>query len=60
MFWVGFPAKIEDQIHHWLEVVKLDLHPEGPYLVADVVVAVKFLLMGSTFHSTDILGSPSA
>ena len=52
MFLAGFPTPLQDHVHHRLAIVKLDMHPDDPYPMDDVIAAAKFLLTGSTFQST--------
>ena len=52
MFLVGFPMPLQDHIHHRLAIVKLDVHPDDPYLMDDIIAVAKFLLTGSAFRST--------
>ncbi|KIN97322.1 hypothetical protein M404DRAFT_32431 [Pisolithus tinctorius Marx 270] len=56
MFLNGFPRAITD--------FHTDLHPDDPYLLAEVIKAAKFLLTGSALHSTvptmGTMASPAA
>ncbi|KIN96988.1 hypothetical protein M404DRAFT_32713 [Pisolithus tinctorius Marx 270] len=56
MFVNGFPRAIAD--------LHTDLHPDNPYLLAEVVKAAKFLLTGSALHSMVLMmgtmASPAA
>ena len=52
MFLAGFPMPLQDRICHMLAIVKLDVHPDDPYLMDNVIAAAKFLLTGSAFQST--------
>ena len=51
MFLAGLPMLLQDHVHHRLAIIKLDLHPDDPYLMDDVIAAVKFLLTRSAFQS---------
>ncbi|KIO00221.1 hypothetical protein M404DRAFT_29822 [Pisolithus tinctorius Marx 270] len=51
MFLNGFLRAIADQIHHRLSIVRTNLHPDNPYLLAEVFKATKFLLTGSALRS---------
>ena len=61
LFLQGFPKEVEERIRHRLSIIKSDLHPDDPYLMADVLTAAKFLLTGSTYRSalSDPLSSQS-
>ena len=52
MFLAGFPMPPQDHICHRLAIVKLDMHPDDPYLMDDVIAVAKLLLTGSAFQST--------
>ena len=52
MFLAGFPTPLQNRVHYRLAIVKLDMHPDDPYLMDDIIAAAKFLLTGSTFQST--------
>ena len=52
MFLAGFPTPLQDHVHHRLGIVKLDMHPDDPYTMDNIIAAAKFLLTGSAFQST--------
>ena len=52
MFLAGLPTPLQDHVHHRLAIINLDVHPDNPYLMDDIIAAAKFLLTGSTFQST--------
>ena len=49
MFLAGFPTPLQDRVHHRLAIIKLDMHPDDPYLMDNVIAVAKFLLTGSAF-----------
>ena len=49
MFLAGLPMPLQDHVCHRLDIVKLDVHPDDPYAMDDIIAAAKFLLTGSTF-----------
>ncbi|KIO04284.1 hypothetical protein M404DRAFT_143974, partial [Pisolithus tinctorius Marx 270] len=51
MFLNGFLRAVTDRICHRLSIVRTDLHPDDPYLLAEFIKAAKFLLTGSALHS---------
>ncbi|KAF9231236.1 hypothetical protein BU15DRAFT_82661 [Melanogaster broomeanus] len=40
--------KPKEQVHHRLSILKIDLHPDDPYPMLDILTTAKFLLTGST------------
>ena len=49
MFLAGFHLSLQDHVHHQLAIIKLDVHPDDPYPMDDIIAAVKFLLTRSLF-----------